>query len=679
MFEKNEDDREESLGKERLIQSASVVAAVSYFDPSQKISASALAQQIFLIHKEYANNMAVSITLMDTTAKLTAQEWIEEIQSLFDPSRFQKISDSSIQLQLNGRLVIIGLAMLEPYLYDQLEKFKAFDALVNELHEPLPNILTTEGQSLWENLKHPETSEPPTLTEPRDTVPNWGDDPLQNLEDDLLGRVAFARYMVKRIAAVKQESGAFVMLLSGPWGAGKSTVMNFIRTELKNKELTNDDWLVVEYNSWRNQHIQPPYWSLMDTVFRSTKSNLDWKDKIRENWWRTYTGRQQFLISIVALVVLIWVLALTVLPPLINKTATVSDNVFITNIATYADDISTILALVGTFWAGILATNKLLLFGSAQEAQCYNELTADPTGEIKKRFQTLIDRLKPKRVVIFIDDLDRCNSDYVVKLLEGIQTIFRDASVVFMIVADRRWLNACYEDVYEKLKSHVFEPGKPLGTLFLEKAFRFTAPMPGIPEKLKELYWLYLLQVAPSERKADLDSARNQAKTIISGAKSEAEVRSLVGDNSGKRSFAEQRAIREEAAVKLAAPEIIECLEHTLKPYSELLEINPRSMKLLVNAYSANRVLAILSEVEIDFHQLVLWTILSSRWPQLASYLEKYPDDLAKIGLKDVTGIQEDLQLLFSENKEVEYVVHGGSMNASLSIDSIKKCAQLHA
>lgn len=676
---KNEDDRVDSLGKERLMQSPSVNNAVSHFDPRQKISASDLAQQIFRIHKEYANNMAVSITLMDTTAKLTAQEWIERIQRLFDPSRIQKLSINPIQPELHGRLVVIGLAMLDPGVYDQLEKFKAFDALVNEIHEPLPDILTAEGRALWENLKHPETSELPTLTEPRDSVPNWGDDPLQKLEDDLLGRVAFARYMVKRIAAVKKESGAFVMLLYGPWGSGKSTVMNFIRTELKNKELTNDDWLVVEYNSWRNQHIQPPYWSLMDTVFRSTKNNLNWKDKILEKWWRIYTGRKQFLMSIVALVVLIWILALTVLPSLINKTAAVSDIVYINNIATYADDISTILALFATFWGVILATNKWLLFGSAQAAQSYNELTADPTGEIKKRFETLIDRLKPKRVVIFIDDLDRCNSDYVVKLLEGIQTIFRDASVVFMIVADRRWLNACYEDVYEKLKSHVFEPGKPLGTLFLEKAFRFTAPMPGIPEKLKERYWLYLLQVAPSERKADLDSARNQAKTIISGAKSEAEVRSLVEDNSDKRSFAEQRAIREEAAVKLAAPEIIECLEHTLKPYSELLEINPRSMKLLVNAYSANRVLAILSEVEIDFHQLVLWTILSSRWPQLASYLEKYPDDLAKIGTKDVTGIQEDLQLLFSENKEVEYVVHGGSMNASLSIDSIKKCAQLHA
>jgi integrase len=40
-----------------------------------------------------------------------------------------------------------------------------------------------------------------------------------------------------------------------------------------------------------------------------------------------------------------------------------------------------------------------------------------------------------------------------------------------------------------------------------------------------------------------------------------------------------------------------------LKPYAPLLEPNPRAMKLLVNGYSANRALALLSEVEIDLHQ----------------------------------------------------------------------------
>jgi hypothetical protein len=189
-----------------------------------------------------------------------------------------------------------------------------------------------------------------------------------------------------------------------------------------------------------------------------------------------------------------------------------------------------------------------------------------------------------------------------------------------------------------------------------------------------------------------MESANNDIKEEISKIKeeipkvqNERRILQLVDDSRKlSLSFADQRDILEKAAVKLAAPDIMEHLEHTLKSYSVLLDPNPRSMKLLVNAYSVNRVLAILSEVEIEVHQLVLWTILSSRWPQLASYLEEYPDmlDKIKIGQNDVSDIPDDLQPLFSD-KEVVNVVQGrvqdGSLNGSLIHNTVKKYSQLHA
>lgn len=411
---------------------------------------------------------------------------------------------------LHGRLVVIGLSLLEPKLRQQLESFGAFEALVKELREPLSEILTERGRSLLPEPVKPPFEEP----ELSESVPVWGDDPLERLEDDLLGRAAFARYQVSRIAAIPSDSGAYVMLLYGPWGAGKSTLLNFMRAELKNPDLIKDEeWLLVEFNAWRNQHIQPPWWSLMESVFQGTKDELSWGDQLREYWWRFSTVRLPYLVGVVALA---WILALIVIPLLREQTSEAST---LSYLATSAEDISKILALIATIWGAILAINRSFLLSSARAARSYTELTHDPTGEIKKRFEELVGRLKPKRVAVFIDDLDRCQSSYVVRLLEGIQTLFREAPVVFVVVADRSWLNACYEQVYEKLKPRVFEPGKPLGTLFLEKAFRFSAPMPGIPEELKQRYWLYLLQVEPAERKADLDSAKDRAREEISKAK----------------------------------------------------------------------------------------------------------------------------------------------------------------
>jgi hypothetical protein len=58
----------------------------------------------------------------------------------------------------------------------------------------------------------------------------------------------------------------------------------------------------------------------------------------------------------------------------------------------------------------------------------------------------------------------------MVDLLEEIQTLFREAWVIFVVAADRHWLTAYYEEAYENLCPRISEPGKPLGYLFLEKA-----------------------------------------------------------------------------------------------------------------------------------------------------------------------------------------------------------------
>ncbi|MDD2754387.1 MAG: P-loop NTPase fold protein [Methanothrix sp.] len=525
-----------------------------------------------------------------------------------------------------------------------------------------------------------------------DNVPTWKDDPLEKPNDDLLGRDAFARYLCalirgsiycracngKGCALCKlpsQTTNANHILLYGPWGAGKSTLLNFAKAELKKDR----NWLVVEFNAWRNQHIRAPWWSLMNCVFQEIKKELSMQNKIQEYWWRFNSGHIQYPVAVLLLLGILF----SVGPLIIYKVIDISnlrDFSIFANIDSWKDtsvilDIiwksSLIISAIYTF---VIAINRSLLFGSAQAAQNYTEFTNDPMGEIKRRFEKLIDHVKPKHVAVFIDDLDRCQSSYVVELLDGIQTLFYQAPVVFVVAADRLWINASYEQVYEKLNYHAKESGKPLGTLFLEKIFRFSTPMPGVTEELKQRYWTYLLHLNPEEMKADLTNAQKKARDEVANAESEEEVRRLV-ESKKERTFAEQRAIREEAAVRLAAPEIIDRLEHALQPYSKFLEPNPRSMKHLVNAYNANRVLALLSEVEIDRHQLVLWTILSLRWPMLADYLEEFPDRLEYIGQKEIVSVPDYIRTLFS-NAEVENLI---MTNPSLKRDTIKRCTKLHA
>src|SRR3712207_7942290 len=67
----------------------------------------------------------------------------------------------------------------------------------------------------------------------------------------------------------------------------------------------------------------------------------------------------------------------------------------------------------------------------------------------------------------FVDDLDRCQSSYVIRLLEGIQTLFSDPRVMYVISADRRWLRS--EEHTSELQSRQYLVCR----LLLEKKKRY--------------------------------------------------------------------------------------------------------------------------------------------------------------------------------------------------------------
>lgn len=694
----------------QILPSYCVKEAISHLPSNEPISAAQLAQEIFKQHSGYAKDRAASVSIADTVERLTAEQWLDRIRTLFDFSAIEQIKESTeakrIEAvpyreasshsekvfeapkeindtlneapQLHGRLVIIGLCLLDPKLRRQLEMQGVFRDLVEELYEPLDKILTPRGRKL---LELP------------DSVPNWDDNAINDPKKDLLGRAAFADYLFTRIEMIPKDSEAYVMHIYGPWGSGKSTILNFLGQKLEN----SGKWMVVDYNAWQNQHIDPPWWSLMDSIFQSLKKKksgqsttwerLWWKMKLyrwqlKEYLWRLSTRQMDYIIALIVLSLILGIIS-GILPYDSKK----SLSQILTSQASNFENIGKILAVTATLWTIVIAANRSLLLGSSQAARDYVRLTSDPMAKVKEHLQDSIERLSPMRLAILIDDLDRCQSKYVIELLEGILTLFRRANVVIVVAADRRWLNACYEQSYEGLTSRIREPGKPLGSLFLEKAFRFSTPVPGFPEGLKKKLWRHLLQVKPDEIE-DMASVREEANKRISAAKSESELIQLT-KNEKDQSVLMHREIVEKAVVRLASPEVEERLEHFLVPYSEFLEANPRAMKRLVNSYSANRALDFLSETRIDQHQLALWTIIQSRWPQLAEELEKDPRLINMIGpkdgLKDVSddlkasfeGLPDELKNLF-EDAEVYNVFRGGSFNMPLLKETIAQCAQIH-
>ncbi|MFF2347637.1 P-loop NTPase fold protein [Pseudarthrobacter sp. NPDC058119] len=97
------------------------------------------------------------------------------------------------------------------------------------------------------------------------------DDPIspENPALDLLDRQGFADASVSMLDRLREQSESSVVALIGPWGAGKSSVLNMIRNRLPtaNGDVT---WRTVDFNPWNYQDLA----SLQAGFFTELQSEL---------------------------------------------------------------------------------------------------------------------------------------------------------------------------------------------------------------------------------------------------------------------------------------------------------------------------------------------------------------------------------------------------------------------
>jgi len=78
--------------------------------------------------------------------------------------------------------------------------------------------------------------------------PFYDDAPLKDPSSDRLGRAKLAGAIANAIVRMNSQNG-FVLSLEGPWGSGKTTVINFIQHFLSTKPPAEKP-LVVKFNPW---------------------------------------------------------------------------------------------------------------------------------------------------------------------------------------------------------------------------------------------------------------------------------------------------------------------------------------------------------------------------------------------------------------------------------------------
>lgn len=468
---------------------------------------------------------------------------------------------------------------------------------------------------------------------------------------DELGRKRFAEVLATRISELHAGGGpdGLAVNLHAPWGAGKTTVLHFMKGFLEDEALPPEKrWVVVEFNAWQHEHRRPPWWPFLKTVKSQVSDRLIAQKKrqraaeVRQKWrawlFKAEAGPYLVMLFVVALLMaLLW-----------SGSSDVVKNIF--------GGIGSVLAVLAT----LTLYSRTAFFGSEKSANLFHDYASDPLEKLSVLFGEMVVAADAP-VCIFIDDLDRCQNEFVVELLEGLQTSFRHRKVAYVVAADKFWIKTSFEDKYPSFCEKTSDRTQPLGYQFLEKIFQFNVPLPGMAG-WKQRYLearLGLIGEGVASQVQQSEEMEGGMDDILEGAGL-----SDVMDPSVADTAAEQRedqeverlrgAIREQQpegltheAVRTLSEGVAKgntayqaalALEYTsssaarqeathfLLRYLELLPDNPRVIKRIINAFGMAVATTILEQQALDYDVLTRWTILEQCYPAVADELTRDPD-----------------------------------------------------
>ncbi len=215
-------------------------------------------------------------------------------------------------------------------------------------------------------------------------------DPNAPFAGDLMGRKPQADALVKLATGV---SGPAVIAVDAPYGVGKSTFLSMVALSPELRDAAN----VIEHNAWETEFSDMPFNSLVNMVMASAQSP-DAKQLLKENA-NLFTKHS---------IAIFW----KMMPFLASGVAEIPPEAILATTGVSASVVQSVTKAVAEF-------KKLRQLSGGQ-----------------------------KRIVIIIDELDRCTPGYAIKTLEAIHHVFDSDGITFVLGLHRQQLMESIKAIY---------------------------------------------------------------------------------------------------------------------------------------------------------------------------------------------------------------------------------------
>ena len=401
--------------------------------------------------------------------------------------------------------------------------------------------------------------------------------------------------------------------VSGSWGSGKSSMVKMIGQDLKSRENSDEKYIFLDFNAWLYQGYDDARVALLQSVSKKLSSEMK-KRKIPEGdgaWdkLKKFTKRiSWFQVSKLALPFIAGFI------PGVNAVGAIGGLVSaISNSIGNPEDASANSEAVNSAFEKLAPEVKGLLKDEAVQP------ATEQIEGLRKEFQELLEKLNVKLVVL-VDDLDRCLPETAVSTLEAMRLLLFVNRTAFIIAADeqmiRNGVRAHFGDV---------ELSEGLITSYFDKLIQvpITVPRLGVAE-IK--VYIVLLYIEANIRKNNLNEkiladAQKNLNDLLSGAW--------------------QTSVTKETIEKALAKNTLEGLSGYVSLADQLAGIlatadnikgNPRLIKRFMNSLEIRRKVATFNGITVD-PELLIKMLLFERCASAGAF-----DYLSQQVLQDEDG-----------------------------------------
>lgn len=317
----------------------------------------------------------------------------------------------------------------------------------------------------------------------------WSDNETTN---DLLG----FQHLASAVTAIvgKDDLLPATIGVYGDWGSGKSSLIQIIQKELEGQDGT----VVITFNGWLFEGYEDAKTALMGSILEELIDN------------------KRFL------------------PATIEKARKLLGRIDGFKLASGVGKIALGLA-TGGFPIAIGGGVDLLSVGRAvgqaakevkdegslagavkekQGSETDDENLRRSIRKFRKDFGELLDESKIKRLVIIIDDLDRCLPDTIIETLEAIKLFLFVERTAFILGADERLVKYAVRKRFPELSGERVEVGRD----YLEKLVQFPVRVPPLGRAEMETYIGLLFTQISELTTEDQGKARSEALRSPAGS-----------------------------------------------------------------------------------------------------------------------------------------------------------------